>query len=236
MFEAMRALPDDEPGGSLVKTEPTVSTVVGTQRGQWGNTSPDVSGFGDLTRQYELPGQIAPPLEGWYAMVDESIAGKLPDAVEARFVDRDELTLRVRREWLTALAQHLRDDPYMRFEVCSSVSGVHYPEQPGAELHVVYHLLSITHNRRLRLEVALSEADPHVSSVTRTWPMANWHERETYDMFGIVFDGHPGLTRILMPDDWVGWPQRKDYPLGGIDVQFKGARTPPVDQRRSYAR
>jgi len=235
MFEATRAL-EDEPGGDLVKTVLAVSAVVGTQKGMWGDTSPDVSGFGDLDRRYEMPGQVAPPLDGWFAMVDETIAAKLPDAVAARFVDRDELTLRVRREWLTAVAQLLRDDPYMRFEVCSSVSGVHYPAQPGAELHAVYHLLSITHNRRLRLEVAVSDADPHVPSVTRTWPMANWHERETYDMYGIVFDGHPGLTRILMPDDWVGWPGRKDYPLGGIDVTFKGAATQPVDQRRSYAR
>jgi len=235
MFEATRAL-EDEPGGDLVKPVPAVSAVVGTQKGMWGDSSPDVSGFGDLDRRYEMPGQVAPPLDGWFAMVDETIAANLPDAVAARFVDRDELTLRVRREWLTAVAQLLRDDPYMRFEVCSSVSGVHYPAQPGAELHAVYHLLSITHNRRLRLEVAVSDADPHVPSVTRTWPMANWHERETYDMYGIVFDGHPGLTRILMPDDWVGWPGRKDYPLGGIDVTFKGAATQPVDQRRSYAR
>ena len=235
MFEATRAL-EDEPGGEVVKTVPTVSAVVGTQKGMWGDTSPDVSGFGDLDRRYEMPGQVAPPLDGWYELVDQAITDKLPDAIVARFVDRDELTLRVRREWLTAVAQLLRDDPYLRFEVCGSVSGVHYPAQPGAELHAVYHLLSITHNRRLRLEVAVSEADPHVPSVTRTWPMANWHERETYDMFGIVFDGHPGLTRILMPDDWVGFPQRKDYPLGGIDVAFKGASTPPVDQRRSYAR
>jgi len=223
-------------GGPPAKVVPGVATVIDRQRGLWGNSSPDVSGFGDLTRQYDMPGVTAPPLAGWHGMVDQAIGAKLPGAVEARFVDRDELTLRIRRESLLALAGLLRDDPYLRFEVCSSVSGVHYPAQTGAELHAVYHLLSITHNRRVRLEVAVPEADPHVPSVTRVWPMADWHERETYDMFGIVFDGHPGLTRILMPDDWVGWPQRKDYPLGGIDVQFKGARTAPADQRRSYAR
>jgi NADH-quinone oxidoreductase subunit C len=66
------------------------------------------------------------------------------------------------------------------------------------------------------------------------YPAADWHERETWDMFGIIFDGHPYLTRILMPDDWVGHPQRKDYPLGGIPIEFKGATVPPVDQRRNY--
>ena len=68
-----------------------------------------------------------------------------------------------------------------------------------------------------------------------TYPTADWHERETWDFFGIVFDGHPALTRILMPDDWPGHPQRKDYPLGGIPVEYKGATIPPPDQRRSYS-
>jgi len=233
----MSETPSETPAAQVPAVAPSpVPTVIDTQQGMWGNTSPDVSGFGNLSRRYDMPGQVAPPLEGWFAVVDQAISAKLPDAIVARFVDRDELTLWVRRESIVELAQMLRDDPFLRFEVCGSVSGVHYPAQVGAELHVVYHLLSITHNRRLRLEIAVSEADPHVPSVTKVWPMANWHERETYDMFGVIFDGHPGLARILMPDDWVGWPQRKDYPLGGVPVEFKGASTPSPDQRRSYAR
>jgi NADH-quinone oxidoreductase subunit C len=129
----------------------------------------------------------------------------------------------------------LRDDAKLRFECCMSVSGVHYPAMAGAELHAVYHLQSMTHNRRLRLEVSCPESDPHLPSVVATYPAADWHEREAWDMFGIIFDGHPHLTRILMPDDWVGHPQRKDYPLGGVDVQFKGAQVPPADQRRNYS-
>jgi NADH-quinone oxidoreductase subunit C len=70
--------------------------------------------------------------------------------------------------------------------------------------------------------------------VTGVYPTADWQERETYDMFGVVFDGHPNLTRILMPDDWEGHPQRKDYPLGGVPVEYKGAEIPPPDRRRSY--
>jgi NADH-quinone oxidoreductase subunit C len=114
------------------------------------------------------------------------------------------------------------------------VSGVHYPIEIGRELHAVYPLLSMTKNQRIRLEVSVSEADPHVPSLVEVWAGNNWNEREAFDMFGIIFDGHPGLTRILMPDDWRGHPQRKDYPLGGIPVEYKGATVPPPDERRSY--
>jgi NADH-quinone oxidoreductase subunit C len=98
----------------------------------------------------------------------------------------------------------------------------------------VYQLTSMTYRRRLRLEVSVTVDDPHVPSVTALWPTADWQERETYDMFGIIYDGHPALTRILMPDDWDGFPQRKDYPLGGIPVEYKGATIPPPDERRDY--
>ena len=131
----------------------------------------------------------------------------------------------------------LRDDPSLRFELLSSVSGVDYlnPDDAASNrLHAVYHLTSMTYRRRIRVEVAVSVDDPHVPSVTAIYPAADWQERETYDMFGIVFDGHPALTRILMPDDWDGFPQRKDYPLGGIPVQYKGATIPPPDERRAY--
>ncbi len=108
----------------------------------------------------------------------------------------------------------------------SGVSGVHYPDDAGRELHAVYPLMSITHNRRIRVEVAVPDADPHIPSLFRVYPTTDWHERETYDFFGIIFDGHPSLTRIEMPDDWVGHPQRKDYPLGGIPVEYHGAEIP----------
>ena len=71
-------------------------------------------------------------------------------------------------------------------------------------------------------------------TVTEVYPTADWQEREAYDMFGVIFDGHPNLTRILMPDDWEGFPQRKDYPVGGVPVEYKGAEIPPPDQRRTY--
>src|SRR4029450_10554992 len=164
-------------------------------------------------------------------------------AVQRVLVDRGEITYFVAREHLLPLVQALRDDEALRFELLSSLSGVDYldsggpvptPERP--RLHVVYHLTSMTYRRRIRLEVAVTVEDPHVPSLTGIYPTADWHERETWDMFGIVFDGHPGLTRILMPDDWDGHPQRKDYPLGGIPVEYKGAEIPPPDQRRAYRR
>ena len=93
----------------------------------------------------------------------------------------------------------------------------------------------MTHNRRIRLEVATPDDDPHIPSVVSIYPTADWQERETWDMFGIIFDGHPALTRILMPDDWPGHPQRKDYPSGGIPVEYKGGTIAPPDERRNYS-
>jgi NADH-quinone oxidoreductase subunit C len=85
------------------------------------------------------------------------------------------------------------------------------------------------------VEVAAPDGDPHIPSLFTIYPTNDWHERETYDFFGIIFDGHPSLTRIEMPDDWEGHPQRKDYPLGGVPVEYKGAQIPPPDERRSYS-
>jgi NADH-quinone oxidoreductase subunit C len=145
---------------------------------------------------------------------------------------RGEITVRVRREQLLPVLTICRDD--LRFELCSGVSAVHYPQDHGAELHAVYHLLSMTYNRRIRIEVAAPDDDPHIPSGVAIYPTLDWHEREAYDMFGIVFDAHPALTRILMPDDWQGHPQRKDYPLGGVPVEYHGATIPPPDERRSF--
>jgi NADH-quinone oxidoreductase subunit C len=186
-----------------------------------------------------MPDATQPPYGGWRDEVAEALVAAARDAgIDAPFekvvVHRGEITFFVRREHLTTLVKLLRDEERLRFEFCSGVSGVHYPEDRGRELHAVYHLLSMTHNRRIRLEVTCPDEDPHVPSVVATYPTADWHERETYDFFGIIFDGHPALTRIEMPDDWPGHPQRKDYPLGGIPVEYKGGQIPPPDQRRAY--
>ena len=140
--------------------------------------------------------------------------------------------MHVKSSRLSEVALILRDE--LKFEMCMGVSGAHYPAETGRELHALYPLLSLTRNQRIRLEVSVPDSNPHIPSLVEIWASNNWQERETFDMFGIIFDGHPGLTRILMPDDWQGHPQRKDYALGGIPVEYKGATTPPPDERRSY--
>jgi NADH-quinone oxidoreductase subunit C len=198
----------------------------------------DTSGYGGLVRPVQLPGGSPRPYGGWFDEVADALERAVPsftDALEKVVVDRDEVTFHVRREQLVDVMRALRDDPELRFEMCMGVSGVHYPQEEGRELHAVYPLVSVTHNRRVRVEVTCPDGDPHVPSVTSVYPGNDWHERETFDFFGIVFDGHPALTRIEMPDDWPGHPQRKDYPLGGIPVEYKGAQIPPPDERRSYS-
>jgi len=199
--------------------------------------SGDTSGFGGLVRAVQSPGSSERPYGGYFDDVADELERAFPefnDAIEKVVVDRGELTLHIKRDRLFDVAKKLRDTETLRFEMCMGVNGVHYPEDKDRELHAVYPLLSLTHNRRIRLEVSVPESDPHIPSLVEVWGGNNWHERETWDMFGIIFDGHPGLTRILMPDDWPGHPQRKDYPLGGIPVEYKGATVPDPSHRRSY--
>lgn len=201
----------------------------------------DTSGFGGLRLAPYVPAPAVRPYGGWFDDVTDTLVtamavdGLPPHAVQQVTVDRGEITFYVRREHLVPLCRLLRDEPSLRFELCSSVSGADYGTDVPQRLHVVYHLLSMTWRRRIRLEVALDADDARVPSVVEVYPTADWQERETWDMFGVVFDGHPALTRILMPDDWDGHPQRKDYPLGGIPVEYKGAEIPPPDQRRTYS-
>lgn len=217
--------------------------VIGHRKGMFGaNNGGDTSGYGGLVRTVRLPGASHRPYGGWFDEVADELEGALEEqsllpsnAIEKTVVDRDELTFHIAREHLVQVAKVCRDDPALRFELCTGVSGVNYPEDKGRELHAVYHLRSITHNRLIRLEVSAPDSDPHIPSIVAVYPTNDWHEREAYDFFGIVFDGHPALTRIMMPDDWPGHPQRKDYPLGGIPVEYKGAQIPAPDQRRSYS-
>ncbi|CAJ1507221.1 NADH-quinone oxidoreductase subunit C [[Mycobacterium] burgundiense] len=219
--------------------DPAEPEVIDVRTGMFGaEGTGDTSGYGRLIREVALPGSSPRPYGGYFDEVVDRLAEVLGTefraAVERIVVHREQLTLQIHRERLPVVAQALRDDVGLRFELCAGVSGVHYPGDEGRELHAMYPLLSITHNRRIQLEVTCPDSDPHVPSLYSVYPTVDWHERETYDFFGIIFDGHPALTRIEMPDDWVGHPQRKDYPLGGVPVEYHGAQIPPPDERRAY--
>jgi NADH-quinone oxidoreductase subunit C len=218
-------------------------TATGLERtGMFGvSGSGDTSGFGGLITAPNTAIPAERPYGGYFDEVADALAAAMaqrsipPQAILQTTVAHQEITFYATRDHLIALLWALRDDPSLRFELASSISGVDYGPGVPRRLHVVYELTSMTYRRRVRLEVAVGVDDAHVPSAVAVYPTADWHEREIWDMFGILFSGHPGLTRILMPDDWVGHPQRKDYPLGGIPVEYKGAEIPAPDQRRSYS-
>jgi NADH-quinone oxidoreductase subunit C len=239
------------PGGDKPEEVPDEAAVAGRERlgeqvvrtGAFGtHTTGDTSGYGGLQVRKQPLLSTSRPYGSYFDDVADALGAAIEaaelnfgDAVERVLAVNGELTFYVRREHLVEVARRLRDEPTLAFELCLGVSGTHYPADAGTELHAVYHLLSITHNRRLRVEVTAPDADPHIPSLIDVYPTCDWHERETWDFFGIIFDGHPALTRIEMPDDWKGHPQRKDYPLGGIPVEYRGATIPPPEDRRAYA-
>ena len=128
-----------------------------------------------------------------------------------------ETTLVVPREHLVAACSLLKTSPEMRFDFLSDICGADRGPEEEPRFEVNYHLFSTSEFHRVRLKVLLDEGDVHVPSVTSVWRTANWHERETFDLFGVVFDGHPDLRRILLPDDWQGHALRKDFPLRGYE-------------------
>lgn len=127
---------------------------------------------------------------------------------------RGETTVIVPGEHLRRAAEYLSTEPSLGFSFLADITTVdRFPIEPRFEVN--YHLVSLDRRDRLRLKVRVSGGDPVVPSVISVWPTANWHERENFDLFGIRFAGHPDLRRILMPDDWEGYPLRKDYPVEG---------------------
>lgn len=184
------------------------------------------------------------------------------DAIAARITDRfpsvtveqahRELTLHADADHLIELLTFCRDDDELRCELLSDLSGVHWPAgehvierqvsttgwpqyrtaQEEGVIEVLYVLRSASRNHRLRISVSTSDDAPTLPSATGIYPTANFHEREVYDFFGVEFTGHPDLNRILMPDDWVGHPHRKDYPLGGVEVEYKNDKYIPPPNRR----
>ncbi|HXD74157.1 MAG TPA: NADH-quinone oxidoreductase subunit C [Vicinamibacterales bacterium] len=142
-----------------------------------------------------------------------SIQSAVPDAAIEPAASIDlQPTIYVTREQLPAVARALRDQADLKFAFLAELTAADYwPHEPRFE--VVYVLVSIEHKLRLRMKVRLPAAEPHLATVSAIWPAANWLEREVWDMFGIVFDGHPDPRRLLMPEDWEGFPLRKDSPV-----------------------
>ncbi len=161
-------------------------------------------------------------------------AEDLADRIRARHPDvvvvRDEVTLFLEREELLSSLDGLREDPELSLDFLSSLTATDWPGREP-RFWVVVELLSIAHRHRLRVKVGVPEDDARVPSLSSLFPTADWHEREVYDFYGIEFEGHPDLRRILLPDDWEGWPLRKDEELGGVPTRYQGAFIPPVDRR-----
>jgi NADH-quinone oxidoreductase subunit C len=162
------------------------------------------------------------------AELAERVRAVAPDVVVAR----GEVTLTVARDDVTATLDRLRAEPDLSFDFLASIAATDWPGR-DPRFWVVYELASVEHLHRLRVKVGLPEADPTIPSVVDRFPTANWHEREAYDLFGITFEGHPDLRRILLPDGWEGWPLRKTEELGGVNTRYHGAFIPPVDRRTS---
>lgn len=159
---------------------------------------------------------------------------KFPDAVLSSHAEHGDETAVVAPDRLLEVMQFLRDDEVTSFEMLTDVTGVDYlGVQPGVRpsvgprFEVVYHLNSLSKNQRLRIKVGLEEDDPHVASVIHLWKSANWMERETFDLYGIRFDGHPDLRRVLLYPEFEGHPLRKDYPM-----EARQPRIPPWPGRR----
>jgi len=146
---------------------------------------------------------------------DHLVVGKLTDhfkeSIEMQEVMADMLCITVQKEVIHDVLLFLRDDNELQYDFLTTLCGMHYPEQK--KLGVVYHLHSFINNHRLRIKTATNLNDPIIPTMTDIWPAANWMERETYDFFGIHFDGHPNLKRILNVEEMTDFPMRKEYPL-----------------------
>jgi len=147
--------------------------------------------------------------------VAEKLEKALPGCVRGVAEFRGDVTVTVRREEIARACAVLRDDPDLAFDMVIDVLGVDMA-RPEERFEVVYNLYSLRYREYVRLKVLVDEQDLTVPTVTGVWPGANWHERETYDMFGIVFTGHPDLRRMYMPEEFEYFPLRKDFPTMGI--------------------
>jgi NADH-quinone oxidoreductase subunit C len=168
----------------------------------------------------------APPKKGPSLTVDikddplvDRIKEKFGDAITEAVATVGQQIIRVKKGSLAELCRFLHDDSEAAFDMCSDLTAVHLPDRKGEEFDVVIFLYSVSKNRSLRVKIAVADGDA-CPTVTSVWPGANWMEREAFDMFGIKFDGHPDLRRILLPEDWPGHPLRKEYPIEYRDNEW----------------
>ena len=154
--------------------------------------------------------------------IAERIREVFPEEVLAVSEFRGQVSVTLRKTRIRDVSRYLHDDPELYFDYLIDVCGVDYLGKKEKRFEVVYHLYSIKHRRMIRLKAEVGEEDLTIDSVTSVWIGANWHERETFDLYGINFSGHPDLRRILMPEDWEGHPLRKDYPLKGPATEWQG--------------
>ncbi len=129
-----------------------------------------------------------------------------------------QVAVSVKRDMIREICLFLRDEPSLKMDHLADLTAVDYSKYPGdsgPRFEVVYNMISTVHHHRIRLKVRVPEDDPRIATVSSVWHTADWHERETYDLMGVLFDGHPDLRRILLPEDWEGHPLRKEYPLKG---------------------
>lgn len=178
--------------------------------------------LGDAVHGFQAPAGPVPA-----AKPDEVKAAAAQPAVRDAFFS-------VRSERITELCLFLRDDPELRFDFLQSLTAVDWPKREVQE--VVYHLYSYRHRHSLCVKTEVPRGAPRLPSVAAVWPTANWHEREQFDLLGVVFEGHPDLRRILMPDDWVGHPMRKDFHEPKSYRGMPTSRPSPLELLQSYDR
>jgi len=145
----------------------------------------------------------------------QKITAQFPSSIVSVNEYRGELTILVKKQDIAKICSMLKGDNDLCFDSMRDLCGADY-HRPDERFEVIYNLYSLKNHFRLRLKVRVEEQDLHVPTVTGVWKTANWHERETYDMFGILFDGHPDMRRIYMPEQFEHFPLRKDFPLMGI--------------------
>ncbi|RJQ38342.1 MAG: NADH-quinone oxidoreductase subunit C [Nitrospiraceae bacterium] len=154
--------------------------------------------------------------------IADKITEKFPDEVLDVREFREQVSVTLKKDRILEICRYLHDDPDLCFDYLVDICGADYEGKKEKRFEVVYHLYSIERCHAIRLKAEVTETKPEIASVTNIWAGAGWHERECYDMFGIAFSGNSDLRRILMPEDWEGYPLRKDYPVEGTEREWPG--------------